>query len=57
MENLEIKTSDKTKEEIVEVFSLRVTTPSRAREPVLEVANRNWQILEHSQDQSVTPCW
>ena len=33
----ETKTSNKTKEEIVEGFSLRVTTPSRACEPVLEV--------------------
>ena len=32
-----IKTSNKTKEEIVEGFSLRVTTPSRACEPVIEV--------------------
>ena len=32
-----IKTSNKTKEEIVEGFSIRVTTPSRACEPVLEV--------------------
>ena len=37
MGNLEIKTSNKTKEEIVEGFSLRVATPSRACEPVLEV--------------------
>ena len=37
MGNREIKTSNKTKEEIVEGLSLRVTTPSRAREPVLEV--------------------
>ena len=35
--NWEIKTSNKTKEEIVEGFSLSVTTPSRACEPVLEV--------------------
>ena len=36
--NREIKTSNKTKEKIVEGLSLRVTTPSRARfEPVLEV--------------------
>ena len=33
----EIKTSNKTKEYIVEGFSLRVTTPSRACELVLEV--------------------
>ena len=32
-----IKTSNKTKEEIVEGFSIRVTTPSRACEPVIEV--------------------
>ena len=37
MENREIKTSNKTWEEIVEGFSLRVTTPSRACVPVLEV--------------------
>ena len=37
MGNREIKKSNKTKEEIVEVVFLRVTTPSRACEPVLEV--------------------
>ena len=37
MGNWEIKTSNKTKEEIEEGFSLRVITPSRACEPVLEV--------------------
>ena len=37
MGNQEIKTSNNTKEEIVEGFSLRITTPSRACEPVLEV--------------------
>ena len=37
MGNRENKTSNKTKEEIVEGFSLRVTTPSRACEPVLDV--------------------
>ena len=38
MGNREIKTSNKTKEEeIVEGFSVRVTTPSGACEPVLEV--------------------
>ena len=37
MENREIKPSNKTKEEIVEVFSLRFITPSRACEPNLEV--------------------
>ena len=35
--NLEIKPSNKTKEEIVEGFSQRLITPSRACEPVLEV--------------------
>ena len=37
MGNREIKPSNKTKEEIVEGFSLRLITPSRACEPVLEV--------------------
>ena len=37
MGNWEIKTSNKTKEEIVEGFSVRLITPSRAYEPVLEV--------------------
>ena len=37
MGNREIKTSNKTKEEIVEGISLRGTTPSGACEPVLEV--------------------
>ena len=37
MGNREIKTSNKTKEEIVEGFCIRVTTPSRACDPVLEV--------------------
>ena len=37
MGNPEIKTSIKTKEEIVEGFSLRVTTLSSACESVLEV--------------------
>ena len=35
--NREIKPSNKTKEEIVEGFSLRLITPSRACESVLEV--------------------
>ena len=35
--NWETKTSNKAKEEIVEGFSLRVTTLSRTCEPVLEV--------------------
>ena len=37
MGNKEIKSSNKTKEEIVEGFSRRLITPSRACEPVLEV--------------------
>ena len=37
MGNREIKPSSKTKEEIVEGFSLRLITLSRACEPVLEV--------------------
>ena len=35
--NREIKPSNKTKEEIVEEFSLRLITPLRACEPILEV--------------------
>ena len=37
MGNQEIRPSNKTKKEIVEGFSLRFNTPSRACEPVLEV--------------------
>ena len=37
MGNREIKPSIKTKEEIVEEFSLRLITPPRAYESVLEV--------------------
>ena len=37
MGDREIKPSNKTKEEIVEGFSLRLITPPRACEPVLEV--------------------
>ena len=37
MGNREIKPSNKTKEEIVEGFFIRLITPSRACEPVLEV--------------------
>ena len=37
MGNRDIKPSTKTKEEIVEGFSLRLITPPRACEPVLEV--------------------
>ena len=35
--NREIKPSNKTKEDIVEGFSLRLIAPSRSCEPVLEV--------------------
>ena len=35
--NWEIKPSNKTKEEIVDGFSLRLITPPRACEPVIEV--------------------
>ena len=37
MGNREVKPSNKTKEEIVEGFSLRLITPPRACEPVLKV--------------------
>ena len=37
MGDSEIKPSNKTKEEIVEGFSVRLITPSRPCEPVLEV--------------------
>ena len=37
MGNWEIKPSNKTKEVIVDGFSLRLITPPHAREPVLEV--------------------
>ena len=43
MGNREIKTSNKTKEEIEEGFSLRVTTPSRASEPDLDLAGSRTQ--------------
>ena len=52
--NREIKPSNKTKEEIVEGFSLRLITPSRACESVLEV-EQIWQILEHTG--SVSNSW
>ena len=54
MGNRKIKPSNKTKEEIVEGFSLRLITQPRACEPVLEVET-DLQILEHNQDQSVAP--
>ena len=37
MENRDIKPSNKTMEEIVEGFSLRLITPPRACEPIQEV--------------------
>ena len=56
MGNQEIKTSNKTKEEIVEGFSLRVTTPSCACKQVLEVETDMADSGAH-QDQSETPGW
>ena len=50
--NQEIKPSNKTKEEIVEGFSLRLITPPRACEPVLEVETD----LADSGAQSVSTC-
>ena len=54
--NQEIKTSNKTKEEIVEGFSLRVTTPSCACKQVLEVETDLADSGAH-QDQTETPGW
>ena len=54
--NREIKPSNKTKEEIVEGFSLRLITPSRACEQSWKL-KQIWQILEHNHDQSVAPGW
>ena len=52
MGNREIKTSNKTKEEIVEGFSNRdVTTPPRACEPVLDLAGSG------AQSRSVSNSW
>ena len=53
MGNWEIKPSNKTKEEIVEGVSLRVTTPSCACEQVLEVETD----LADSGAQSVSNSW
>ena len=50
--NWKVKTSNETKEEMVERFSLRVTTPSRAYEPVQEVetdSGRFWSTIRISQ--------
>ena len=56
MGNREIKPSNKTKEEVVEEFSLRLITPPRACEPVLEVEtdladsgaqSRSVRLVEH----------
>ena len=55
MGNLEIKPSNKTKEEIVEGFSLRLITPPRACEPVLEVET---DLAEYgAQSGSVSSSW
>ena len=56
MGNREITPSNKTKEEIVEGFSLRLIIPSRACEQSYKL-KQIWQILEHNQDQSVAPDW
>ena len=55
MGNREIKTSNKTKEEIEEGFYLRVTTPSRACEPVLEVGTH--LADSRAQSGSVSNSW
>ena len=55
MGNHEFKTSNKTKEEIVEGVSLRVTTPSCACEQVLEVET-DWAD-SGAQSGSVSNSW
>ena len=55
MGNREIKPSSKTKEEIVEGFSLRLITPPRACEPVLEV--ENFLADSGAQSGSVSSSW
>ena len=53
--NQEIKPNNKTKEEIVEGFSLRlITRLTHVSSPGLK---QILQILEHNQDQSVAPGW
>ena len=53
--NLEIKPSNKTKEEIEVGFSLRLVTPSRACEPVLEVETDLKESV--AQSGSVSSSW
>ena len=55
MGNREIKPSNKTKEEIVEEFSLRLTSPPRACEPVLEVETD--LADSRAQSESVRSSW
>ena len=55
MWNWEIKASNKTKEEIVEGFSLRVITPSRTCEPDLEV--ETGLADSGAQSESVSNSW
>ena len=55
MGNQEIKTSIKPQEEIVEGFSLRVTTSSRACEPFLEVETD--LAVAGAQSGSVSKSW
>ena len=54
MGNREIKLSNKTKEKLVEGFSIRLITPSRACEQSKKLKQIR-QILKPNQDQSVAP--
>ena len=56
MGNQEIKPINKTKEDIVAGFSIRLITQSHACELVIEVET-DFRILLHNQDQSEAPCW
>ena len=55
VEYWEIKPSNKTKEEIVEGFSLRLITPPRICEPVLEV--ETYLVDSVAQSGSVSSSW
>ena len=57
MGNWEIQTSNKTKEEIVEGFSLRITTPSRACEPVTGLELETDLADSGAQSGSVSNSW
>ena len=54
--NREIKPSNKTKEKLVEGFSIRLITPSRTCEQSKKLKQIR-QILKPNQDQSVAPSW